>query len=189
MNASYPSSTITQAFAQAMKSVLLAAPYAESLRSSVAPHTTTPGKKHALLAATDPTLNFIDARPHVKSEWTIGQRLKFSCTVYYAQQFDSPEKEVWNRRYISEEHVQIEAMVCGRGEEQGELLEDRRRQIHCQDACQFVERRRLVSAQIFLSFVARVLLISECRQVLIDLAPAYFRYMDGTTMRASVWQS
>ena len=31
----------------------------------------------------------IDERPHIKYDWTIGKRLKFSCTVYYAKQFDA----------------------------------------------------------------------------------------------------
>ena len=31
----------------------------------------------------------IDERPHIKYDWTIGERLKFSCTVYYAKQFDA----------------------------------------------------------------------------------------------------
>jgi len=30
----------------------------------------------------------IDEQPHIKYDWTIGKRLKFSCTVYYAKQFD-----------------------------------------------------------------------------------------------------
>ena len=30
----------------------------------------------------------IDDRPHIKYDWTVGKRLKFSCTVYYAKQFD-----------------------------------------------------------------------------------------------------
>lgn len=41
---------------------------------------------HALLHVDTPT---IDERPHIKYEWTIGKRLKFSCTVYYARQFDA----------------------------------------------------------------------------------------------------
>ena len=31
----------------------------------------------------------IDERPHIKYDWSIGKRLKFSCTVYYAKQFDN----------------------------------------------------------------------------------------------------
>ena len=41
---------------------------------------------HGLLS-TDPLT--IDERPHIKYDWTIGKRLKFSCTVYYAKQFDA----------------------------------------------------------------------------------------------------
>jgi 1-phosphatidylinositol-3-phosphate 5-kinase len=45
----------------------------------------TPKKQyHALLA----DVASIDERPHIKYDWTIGKRLKFSCTVYYAKQFD-----------------------------------------------------------------------------------------------------
>jgi 1-phosphatidylinositol-3-phosphate 5-kinase len=32
--------------------------------------------------------HYIDDRPHIKYDWMIGKRLKFSCTVYYAKQFD-----------------------------------------------------------------------------------------------------
>jgi 1-phosphatidylinositol-3-phosphate 5-kinase len=34
----------------------------------------------------------IDEHPHIKYDWTIGHRLKFSCTVYYAKQFDTLRK-------------------------------------------------------------------------------------------------
>lgn len=41
---------------------------------------------HGLLLTGSPA---IDDRPHIKYDWTIGKRLKFSCTVYYAKQFDA----------------------------------------------------------------------------------------------------
>ena len=41
---------------------------------------------HTLLLA---DISNIDERPHIKYDWTIGKRLKFSCTVYYAKQFDA----------------------------------------------------------------------------------------------------
>lgn len=31
---------------------------------------------------------YIDDKPHIKYDWTVGKRLKFSCTAYYAKQFD-----------------------------------------------------------------------------------------------------
>ena len=42
--------------------------------------------KHHLLLA---DISNIDERPHIKYDWTIGKRIKFSCTVYYAKQFDA----------------------------------------------------------------------------------------------------
>lgn len=44
---------------------------------------------HALLSAGAGASPAIDERPHIKYDWTIGKRLKFSCTVYYAKQFDA----------------------------------------------------------------------------------------------------
>lgn len=44
---------------------------------------------HGLLSADAPA---IDERPHIKYDWTIGKRLRFSCTVYYAKQFDQLRK-------------------------------------------------------------------------------------------------
>lgn len=45
----------------------------------------SPKGHHGLLLA---DASSVDGRPHIKYDWTIGKRLKFSCTVYYARQFD-----------------------------------------------------------------------------------------------------
>ena len=50
------------------------------------PRVVPPAPHHALLSTDSPA---IDERPHIKYDWTIGKRLKFSCTIYYARQFDS----------------------------------------------------------------------------------------------------
>lgn len=50
------------------------------------PNTKPHHPHHALLVA---DISNIDERPHIKYDWTIGKRLKFSCTVYYAKQFDA----------------------------------------------------------------------------------------------------
>lgn len=56
------------------------------------PRPASPAHHHKLLAAVDASA--IDSRPHIKYEWTVGKRLKFSCTVYYAKEF-----ELLRRRY------------------------------------------------------------------------------------------
>ena len=43
-------------------------------------------KNHHGLLSLEPAAT--DDRPHIKYDWTVGKRLKFSCTVYYAKQFD-----------------------------------------------------------------------------------------------------
>lgn len=45
-----------------------------------------PRKNYHGLLSPEPAA--IDDRPHIKYDWTVGKRLKFSCTVYYAKQFD-----------------------------------------------------------------------------------------------------
>lgn len=61
-------------------------------------------KKHHGLLSTDPLL--IDERPHIKYDWTIGKRLKFSCTVYYAKQFDAL------RRRCGIDDIFVKSMAC-----------------------------------------------------------------------------
>lgn len=45
-----------------------------------------PKKSYHGLLSLEPSA--ADSRPHIKYDWTVGKRLKFSCTVYYAKQFD-----------------------------------------------------------------------------------------------------
>lgn len=82
--------TWTSALGQAMRSMLR--PASDALSPSSRPSSPSNFKKHQHhgLLSTDPLL--IDERPHIKYDWTIGKRLKFSCTVYYAKQFDALRK-------------------------------------------------------------------------------------------------
>jgi hypothetical protein len=50
----------------------------------------------------------IDERPHIKYDWMIGKRLKFSCTVYYVKQFD-----VLRRRCGIEDGFVRSMVKCG----------------------------------------------------------------------------
>ncbi len=80
------------------KSSMFTVPFANSLSSAMryvmkpgeAPRSSTGTPHHKLLSAEAPS--FIDERPHIKYDWTIGKRLRFSCTVYYAKQFDQLRK-------------------------------------------------------------------------------------------------
>lgn len=77
-------SGFTSAFANSLTSAMryVLAPGEVPRPSSAMAH-------HGLLSADAPA---IDERPHIKYDWTIGKRLRFSCTVYYAKQFDQLRK-------------------------------------------------------------------------------------------------
>jgi len=70
-------SSFSAGFAVVMKQIL-------STGESTPPP--VPRKNHHSLLSLEPVA--ADARPHIKYDWTVGKRLKFSCTVYYAKRFD-----------------------------------------------------------------------------------------------------
>lgn len=79
------SSSFASALAHGIHSAVRFVVNAESSSGTVSP-LPSHAKHHALLLA---DITNIDERPHIKYDWTIGKRLKFSCTVYYAKQFDA----------------------------------------------------------------------------------------------------
>ena len=63
----------------------------KQILSTSEPIPPVPRKNHHGLLSLEPGAN--DDRPHIKYDWTVGKRLKFSCTVYYAKQFDLLRKK------------------------------------------------------------------------------------------------
>ncbi|KAA1470932.1 hypothetical protein DENSPDRAFT_798498 [Dentipellis sp. KUC8613] len=118
---------------------------------------------HGLLSSIDPLL--IDERPHIKYDWTIGKRLKFSCTVYYAKQFDGL------RRRCGVEDVFLKSMAC------------------CENwAAEGGKSRSNFWKTADDRFIIKTLVnawnVADL-QVLIDLAPSYFRHMESTASKPS----
>jgi 1-phosphatidylinositol-3-phosphate 5-kinase len=77
--AAFAMGSLTSTIANAMRFVLNAGQQENEAR-------TAPTNHHSLLAMESPD---IDSRPHIRYDCVVGKRLKFSCTVYYAKQFDS----------------------------------------------------------------------------------------------------
>ncbi|KAG6852316.1 hypothetical protein C0991_000959 [Blastosporella zonata] len=108
----------------------------------------------------------IDERPHIKYDWTIGKRLKFSCTVYYAKQFDLL------RRRCGVDDVFIKSLrhsanwAADGGKSRSNFWKTS-------------DDRFIIKTLVDAWNVADL-------QVLIDLAPSYFRYMDATANKATV---
>jgi len=134
------------------------------LKADLPSRPATPAAKnhHGLLFA-DPLT--IDERPHIKYDWTIGKRLKFSCTVYYAKQFDAL------RRRCGVEDVFVRSMArCEPWKAQGGKSRS--------NFWKTADDRFIIKTLVNAWNVADL-------QVLIDLAPSYFMHMDSTASRAS----
>ncbi|GLB42601.1 putative phosphatidylinositol-4-phosphate 5-Kinase [Lyophyllum shimeji] len=108
----------------------------------------------------------IDERPHVKYDWTIGKRLKFSCTVYYAKQFDLLRRkcqvdEIYGRSLRRSANWAAEG-----GKSRSNFWKT-------------ADDRFIIKTLVDAWNVADL-------QVLIDLGPSYFRYLDTTEHRPTV---
>ncbi|KAF4621994.1 hypothetical protein D9613_009505 [Agrocybe pediades] len=150
--------TIAHGLSSAMRFVLRD----EHSSSSLAPPETPPVstvKHHALLA----DINTFDDRPHIKYDWTVGKRLKFSCTVYYAKQFDILRK----RCGISDSFVQSLSKSMNWAAEGGKSKSN---------FWKTSDDRYIIKTLVNAWNVADL-------QVLVELAPSYFRYMDSTATR------
>ncbi|CAK5273015.1 unnamed protein product [Mycena citricolor] len=119
---------------------------------------------HGLLAPADAFA--IDERPHIKYDWTVGKRLKFSCTVYYAKQFDSLRK----RCGIEDAFVKSLSRSANWAAEGGKSKSN---------FWKTSDDRFIIKTLVNAWNVADL-------QVLIELAPSYFKYMDATASKATV---
>ncbi|KAF8884690.1 hypothetical protein BD779DRAFT_1536424 [Infundibulicybe gibba] len=118
---------------------------------------------HGLLT---PEATHIDERPHIKYDWTIGKRLKFSCTVYYAKQFD-----ILRRRCgIDDIFLKSLSRSTNWAAEGGKSKSN---------FWKTSDDRFIIKTLVNAWNVADL-------QVLIELAPSYFRYMDTSANKATV---
>ncbi|KAJ7249724.1 hypothetical protein B0H12DRAFT_1121540 [Mycena haematopus] len=121
---------------------------------------------HGLLAPATADPFAIDERPHIKYDWTVGKRLKFSCTMYYAKQFDNLRK----RCGIDDVFVKSLSRSANWAAEGGKSKSN---------FWKTADDRFIIKTLVNAWNVADL-------QVLIELAPSYFRYMDATANRATV---
>ncbi|KAE9404217.1 hypothetical protein BT96DRAFT_935786 [Gymnopus androsaceus JB14] len=122
---------------------------------------------HGLLSADINAVTYaIDERPHIKYDWTIGKRLKFSCTVYYAKQFDSLRK----RCGVDSIFLQSLSRSTNWSAEGGKSKSN---------FWKTADDRFIIKTLVNAWNVADL-------QVLIELGPSYFRYIDSTANKATV---
>ncbi|KAI0643396.1 hypothetical protein C8Q79DRAFT_1074629 [Trametes meyenii] len=147
-------SAFTNSLTSAMRYVLKPADLQRPLPA--APH-------HGLLSADTPT---IDDRPHIKYDWTIGKRLRFSCTVYYAKQFDLLRKRCGVEDVFLKSLARSENWAAEGGKSRSNFWRT-------------TDNRFIIKTLVNAWNVADL-------QVLIDLGPSYFKYMEATASKPTV---
>ncbi|EKM74879.1 hypothetical protein AGABI1DRAFT_80588 [Agaricus bisporus var. burnettii JB137-S8] len=111
-------------------------------------------------------LNQIDERPHIKYDWTIGKRLKFSCTVYYAKQF-----ELLRKRCGIDDTFLKSLERCVHWDAEGGKSKS--------NFWKTMDEKFIIKTLVDAWNVADL-------QVLLELGPAYFRYVESTASRATI---
>ncbi|RPD53925.1 hypothetical protein L226DRAFT_538834 [Lentinus tigrinus ALCF2SS1-7] len=153
------------------KSSIFTVPFANSLTSAMR-YVLKPGETprpaagtphHKLLYADAPS---IDDRPHIKYDWTIGKRLRFSCTVYYAKQFDQLRKRCGVDDVFLKSMARSENWAAQGGKSKSNFWKT-------------TDNRFIIKTLVNAWNVADL-------QVLIDLGPSYFKYMEATASRPTV---
>ncbi|KAF7799169.1 hypothetical protein EIP86_010400 [Pleurotus ostreatoroseus] len=119
---------------------------------------------HGLLSATASPA--IDDKPHIKYDWTIGKRLKFSCTVYYAKQFDTLRRRCGIEDAFLHSLARCENWAAEGGKSRSNFW-------------------RTTDNQFIVKTLVNAWNVADLH-VLIELGPSYFRYMDATTSKPTV---
>ncbi|KAL4265488.1 PIPK domain-containing protein [Pleurotus pulmonarius] len=109
---------------------------------------------------------YIDDKPHIKFDWTVGKRLKFSCTAYYAKQFDLLRRRCGIENWFLHSLSRSANWAAEGGKSRANFWKTS-------------DDRLIIKTLVNAWNVADL-------QVLLELAPSYFRYMDTTAKRATV---
>ncbi|KAH8111649.1 hypothetical protein DFH11DRAFT_1792176, partial [Phellopilus nigrolimitatus] len=123
----------------------------------------SPVHHHKLLGLEN---QIMDDRPHIKYDWTVGKRLKFSCTVYYAKQFESLRRRCGVEEIFSKSLERSENWAAEGGKSRSNFWKTN-------------DDRFVIKTLVDAWNVADL-------QVLIEHGPSYFRYMETCASRPSV---
>ncbi|KAF5373740.1 hypothetical protein D9758_000701 [Tetrapyrgos nigripes] len=160
-------STLTSGLSSAMRYVSSYNPVGDLISRP----TSVASNHHGLLSTEIPPYVLenelaIMERPHIKYDWTVGKRLKFSCTVYYAKQFDNLRRNCGLEDMFLKSLSRSTNWSADGGKSKSNFWKTK-------------DDRFIIKTLVNAWNVADL-------QVLIDLGPSYFRYIDSTATKATV---
>ncbi|KAF8309057.1 hypothetical protein DL93DRAFT_2086239 [Clavulina sp. PMI_390] len=112
-----------------------------------------------------PSFPKIDARPHVQYDFTIGNRLKFSCTSYYALQFSHLRKQCGVEETLMRSLERTTGWIAEGGKSKASFF-------------------KTADDRFILKTLVTAWHVSDL-QVLLELSPSYFAYMNQTQDKPS----
>jgi 1-phosphatidylinositol-3-phosphate 5-kinase len=108
----------------------------------------------------------INDKPHIKYEWTVGKRTKFSCTVYFARQFDSLRRKCGIEEIMLKSLERSDVWDAEGGKSRSNFFKSS-------------DDRFIIKTLVNAWNVADL-------QVLLEIAPAYFEHIESTAKKPSV---
>jgi 1-phosphatidylinositol-3-phosphate 5-kinase len=119
--------------------------------------------------------------PHIVFTYTLGEKLKLSCTVYFAEAFDSLRRRCAIEKAMIESLSEVENWDASGGKSKAAffMTKDKR----------FIVKELVAgwigSDTYVRSDVLCEIWIDDCSNAMLELAPEYFRYMQSTHNKAT----
>jgi len=128
-------------------------------------------------------MHTIDDQPHIRYDWTMGKRVKVSCTVYYARQFELLRKKCGVHEIFVTSLTKSANWAAEGGKSKSNFWKTSDDRFIIKT---LVNAWNVADLSVFLSLSLSPCSLLEIRQVLIDQAPSYFRYMETTASKSTV---
>ena len=133
-----------------------------------------------MMSNMDNSLSTFDDKPHIQFTYTLGDKLKLGCTVYYATAFDSLRRRCAIDKSIINSLARSETWLAEGGKSKACFFKTRDGKYIVKE---LVSKWNVsdTSVQVF----QRLVRSSLGRQALLEISPAYFEHLASTHNKAT----